>query len=145
MERGSVVVMTDPNDFFDQIDDADPVTDSNQDSVQSSVEQSEADRLRSSAETSGATSTPRQTSQPRYAARCRFCRQKFRDTWAAMGHKGFCRAEPVSQCRYCNEEHTRGERAGATPPVLSGLPQRRTAASSTGVRRDRRGRLRPRG
>ena len=24
-------------------------------------------------------------------------------------HEGSCKAEPVSQCRYCNEEHTRGE------------------------------------
>lgn len=101
--------MTGRGDEFSRVDAAEPVTDDEADSVQSSIEQSEADRLRSSAETSGATSTHGQTSKPRYAARCRFCRQKFKDTWAAAVHEEACTAEPVAQCRYCNEEHTRGE------------------------------------
>ena len=46
-----MVYVTDPDDLFDQLDTAEPVTDDQTDSVQSSVEQTEADELRSSAQT----------------------------------------------------------------------------------------------
>ncbi|WP_336024617.1 Lrp/AsnC family transcriptional regulator [Halobellus salinisoli] len=99
--------MTDPDDFFDQLDDAEAVTADDTDSVQSSVEQSEADRIRSERQTTSQTPTRSQRRSylaPKYVARCRFCRCKFSDIDVAHHHEGRCKAEPVAQCIHCEEE-----------------------------------------
>lgn len=102
-----VVAVTDPDDFFGQLDEAEAVTDDQTDSIETSVEQTEADALRSDADTTAnsATSTEprRRTVNPRYIARCRFCRCKFKQHRIAVRHEGRCDAEAVSQCRYCHE------------------------------------------
>jgi hypothetical protein len=108
-----VVAVTDPDDFFGQLDEAEAVTDDQTDSIETSVEQTEADALRSDADTTAnsATSTEprRRTVNPRYIARCRFCRCKFKQHRIAVRHEGRCDAEAVSQCRYCHETHTRDD------------------------------------
>ncbi|WP_049986566.1 DUF7845 domain-containing protein [Halobellus rufus] len=99
--------MTEPEDFFDQLDDAEAVTADDPDSVQSSVEQSEADRIRSERQTISQTPTRSQRRSylaPKYVARCRFCRCKFSDIDVAHHHQGRCKAEPVAQCLHCEEE-----------------------------------------
>jgi predicted transcriptional regulator len=99
--------VTSPDDFFDQIDDAEAVTADDTDSVQSSTEQSEADRVRSEKGTTSQTSTRSQQRnylEPEYVARCRFCRCKFTDIDVVHHHEGRCKAEPVAQCIYCEEE-----------------------------------------
>lgn len=105
-----VVAVTDAGDLFGQLDEADPVTDDDTDTVQSSVEQSEADEIRASTSMSGGSSASdeksRRTVRPRYVARCRFCRCKFNQHGIAEAHEGRCDAEPVSQCRYCKQEHS---------------------------------------
>ena len=100
--------MTAPDDIFSQLDAAEPVTDDESDSVQSSVDQPEGDALRTDARTINdvpASSHKKNNPNPRYIARCRFCRQKFEDSSNAIIHEGHCRSEPVSQCRYCAETH----------------------------------------
>lgn len=102
--------MTDAGDFFGQLDDAEPVTSDDTDSVESSVDQSEADELRAGVGTpneSNATKQPSdRTLNHRYIARCRYCRCKFERHGIAVAHEGRCDSEPVSQCRYCQETHT---------------------------------------
>ena len=102
--------MTDPDDFFGQLDAAESVTDDQTDSIQSSIEQTEADELRTSADTTSdsvaSTASRQRTVAPRYVARCRFCRCKFKQHRLAARHEGRCDVEPVAQCRYCRETHT---------------------------------------
>ncbi|MDB2248067.1 DUF7845 domain-containing protein [Halorubrum ezzemoulense] len=103
--------MTDPEDSFGQLDEAEAVTDDQTDSVQTSVEQTEADALRADADTPAnsttSTESRRRTVAPRYLARCRFCRCKFKQRHIAVRHEGRCDTEVISQCRYCHETHTR--------------------------------------
>ncbi|MGQ4555957.1 DUF7845 domain-containing protein [Halobellus sp. GM3] len=109
--------MTDPDDFFDQLDDAEAVTSDETDSVQSSVEQAESDRLRSASRINSppASSRParRRPVHTEYIARCRFCRCKFKEQSLAIFHEGRCKAETFAQCRYCNKEHQTTEEAKA--------------------------------
>jgi hypothetical protein len=108
-----VVAVTGPDDFFGQLDDAEPVTDDQTDSIQSSVEQTEADNQQSGSriKTGGVDSgsNPHRRADPRYVARCRHCRCKFKQHRIAVAHEGRCDAEPVSQCRYCRETHVAGD------------------------------------
>jgi predicted transcriptional regulator len=108
-----VVAVTDPDDFFGQLDEAEAVTDDQADSIETMVEQTEADALRTDADTTpnSTTSTEprRRTVTPRYIARCRFCRCKFKQHRIAVRHEGRCDTEAVSQCRYCRETHTRDD------------------------------------
>ena len=105
--------MTDPDDFFGQLDEAEPVTDDQTDSIQSSVEQTETDKQRSGNRTgtSSVHTGPKhhRRADLRYVARCRYCRCKFKQHRIAAAHEGRCDAEPVSQCRYCRETHTVGD------------------------------------
>lgn len=111
LRRKGVVAVTDPDDFFGQLDEAEVVTDDQTDSVETSVEQTEADALRADADTTAnsttSTGSRRRTVNPRYIARCRFCQSKFKQHRIAARHEGRCDAEPVTQCRYCGEVHTR--------------------------------------
>lgn len=105
-----MAAVSDPDDFLSQLDEAEAVTSESEDLVQSSVDHSEADQLRSSARTTDVTSVSSST-QPRragseYVARCRFCRRKFKDHSSAHFHEGCCKAEPVLQCRHCRDTYT---------------------------------------
>jgi predicted transcriptional regulator len=106
-----LVTVTDPDDFFSQLDEAELVTGDDADSIQSSVEQTESAEHQESATTASesvtSTKSRRRTVSPRYVARCRFCRCKFKQHRIAVRHEGRCDAEPVSQCQYCGESHTR--------------------------------------
>jgi len=108
-----VVAVTDPDDFFRQLKDAEQVTDDQSDSVQSSVQQKQGDTPKVGPRPSPGptTGTRRLHSQadPRYVARCRHCRSKFKQHRIALAHEGRCDAEPVSECRYCGETHTAGD------------------------------------
>jgi len=108
-----VVAVTDPDDFFGQLDEAEAVTDDQTDSIETSVEQTEADSLRVDADTTATSTTSteprRRTANPRYIARCRFCRCKFKEHRIAVRHEGRCDTEAVSQCRHCRETHTRDD------------------------------------
>ncbi|WP_435161125.1 Lrp/AsnC family transcriptional regulator [Halorubrum sp. SY-15] len=105
--------MTDSDHFFKQLDEAEAVTDDQTDSIETSVEQTEADALRADADTAPnsttSTESRRRTVNPRYIARCRFCRCKFKQHRLAVRHEGRCDTEAVSQCRYCRETHTRDD------------------------------------
>ena len=106
-----MVAVTDSDDLFAQLEEAEAVTDDQADSVETSVEQTEADALRAdtTANSSLSTESQRRTVNPRYIARCRFCRCKFKQHRIAVRHEGRCDTEAVSQCRYCREEHTRDD------------------------------------
>ncbi len=108
-----MVAVTNPEDFFGQLNEAEAVTDDQEDSIETSVEQTEADALRADADTTANSTTSteprRRTVNPRYIARCRFCRCKFKQHRIAVRHEGRCDAEAVSQCRYCRETHTRDD------------------------------------
>jgi len=105
--------VTNPDDLFGQLDQAEPVTDDRDDSVQSSSKQPESDEPTNSSHTvtNSATSTKprRRVVSSKYVARCRFCRCKFKQHRIATRHEGRCDVEPNSQCRYCGETHTRGD------------------------------------
>ncbi len=106
-----MVYVTDPDDLFDQLDTAEPVTDDQTDSVQSSVEQTEADEVRSSAQTDFdrdvSERSRRRCLSSKYVARCRFCRYKFKEHRLAQRHEGRCDVEPTAACRHCGETHTK--------------------------------------
>lgn len=105
--------MTGSDDIFGQLDAAEPVTDDQTDSVQSSVEQPEADELRSKVQKDSDKPTSRTSRRrylpPTYVARCRFCRCKFKEHQLAERHEGHCDVEPTAVCRYCGETHTRSD------------------------------------
>lgn len=99
--------MTDPEDLFDQLDSAEAVTSDDNDSVHSSVEQSEAEHAEPITDSSSSNIPVSERSShisPEYVARCRFCRSKFSEHSITERHEGRCKAEPVSECRYCGEE-----------------------------------------
>lgn len=107
-----MVGVTDPDDFFDQLDAAETVTDDKQDSVQSSVDQSEADALREDAGSDKATTSSVSPSRgfaqsPTHVAECRFCRRRFDSVFEAQAHEGTCPSEPVAHCRHCRHPHIR--------------------------------------
>lgn len=98
--------MTDPDDFFDQLDSAEAVTSDSDDSVHTSVE-SETEDTKSVAGASSSNisrSERRRHLTPEYVARCRFCRSKFSEHSITDRHEGRCKVEPVAECRYCGEE-----------------------------------------
>lgn len=103
--------MIDPEDSFGQLDEA--ATDDQPDSIQSSVKQTEANERRECTYTSSnsavSSGSRRQNTAPQYVARCRFCRCKFQQHRIAVRHEGRCNVEPVAQCRYCGETHTRAD------------------------------------
>ncbi|WP_162562533.1 DUF7845 domain-containing protein [Salinigranum rubrum] len=104
--------MTDVDDFFEQLDSATAVTTNSDDSVESTVEQPDADADRQDSGTDGLNveASPRTvtvSSASRYAARCRFCRRRFETTRDALAHEGMCESEPVAHCLYCKHPHVR--------------------------------------
>ncbi|MFD1601042.1 Lrp/AsnC family transcriptional regulator [Halobellus rarus] len=108
--------MSDPfgDEFLDALEDADPVTDDDEDSVSSEIEQSEADQLRSEARSDGSEieTDPVEADRDhdehytRFDASCPWCRVGFEDVADAKAHDD-CPKEPISVCRYCGEELTR--------------------------------------
>jgi len=67
-----VVAVTDPDDFFGQLDEVEAVTDDQTDSIETSVEQTEADALRADADTTASSTTstePRRQTRPIGASR----------------------------------------------------------------------------
>ncbi|QAU11667.1 Lrp/AsnC family transcriptional regulator [Halorubrum sp. BOL3-1] len=105
--------MTDPDDLFGQLDEAEAVTGNQTDSIQSSVEQTETNDRREcvdiSTESTVSKESRRRIGTSHYVARCRFCRCKFQQHRIATRHEGRCDVEPVAQCRYCGETHTRAD------------------------------------
>lgn len=108
-----MVAVTDPEDLFGQLDEAEAVTEDQADSIETSVEQTEAGELRADADTTANSTTSTEPRRgivtPRYIARCRFCRCKFKQHRIAVRHEDRCDAEAVSQCRYCRGTHTRDD------------------------------------
>ncbi|WP_089806959.1 DUF7845 domain-containing protein [Halogeometricum rufum] len=101
----------DVDDPLDFLGGAEPVTSDDQDSVTNEVENTEANRIRSSAGTDGADldasddESEHEEPASKFVAECRWCRVGFESEEDAGSHED-CSKEPVSACRFCGEEHT---------------------------------------
>lgn len=108
-----MVAVTGLDDSADRLSESEPVTDDHDDTAQSAVPQSEATdsstRTFTSADSTTLTRSQRSYRLATFVARCRFCRAKFKEHRIAERHEGRCGVEPLSQCRYCGETHTRGD------------------------------------
>lgn len=103
------------SDDFDFLDEAEPVTSDEEDSVEAEVEDVEAAAERRRRRTHGVdvnseavdSSRDGDSDHVRHAAACRWCGSMFATTGIAEAHQ--CQDEPVASCRFCGEVHTSSE------------------------------------